>query len=204
MKWKDSLLKVTRSKENYYASLVVDASTAVVFFFYALKLSTDAWATIALFLMGMLLFTFLEYAVHAWLFHLKHPFTAFIEGHAHHHQDPKNYDAMPFIMSAVIALLFVGIFSLVMSRPDAFALVGGLTLGYFNYGIMHHLMHRKTFKSNYLHYLQLFHAVHHKNPKVNNGVTTDIWDRVFGTYQRWCDDDPLEEEYSEGHSLHVA
>ena len=204
MTWKNRLLKMTQSKENYYASLIVDASTAAVFFFYALTLSTDAWATIALFLMGVLLFTFLEYAVHAWLFHLKHPFKVFIEGHAHHHQDPKNYDAMPFFMSAVIGLLFVGIFSLVMSRPDAFALVGGLTLGYFNYGIMHHLMHRKTFKNNYLHYLQVFHAVHHKNPKVNNGVTTDIWDRVFGTYQRWCDDKPLEEEYSEGHPLHVA
>ena len=204
MNFKNSLLKMTRSKENYYASLVVDASTATVFFFYALKLSTDAWATLSLFLMGVLFFTFLEYAVHAWLFHLKHPFKIFIEGHAHHHQDPKNYDAMPFFMSAVIASLFAGILSLVMTWPDALAVVGGLTLGYFNYGIMHHLMHRRTFKNSYLHYLQLFHAIHHKNPKVNNGVTTDIWDRVFGTYQRWCDDKPLEEEYSQGHSLHVA
>ncbi len=204
MDTKKTILKLTQTKENYYASLVVDGMTAIVFLFYALTLSEDAWATLALFLIGVFFFTFLEYAVHAWLFHLKHPFKVFIDGHAHHHQNPKSYDAMPFFMSAVIALLFVGLFSLIMRQADAFALVGGLALGYFHYGILHHMMHRKRFKNNYLHYLQIFHAVHHKNPKMNNGVTTDIWDRVFGTYQRWCDDEVLEKEYSKGESLHVS
>jgi len=141
-------------------------------------------------LWGCCFFTFLEYAVHAWLFHKKHPLTAFKEGHAHHHQDPfGSHDAMPFFMSAVIALFFVWVFHFLMPTADAYAIVGGLTLGYFNYGIMHHIMHRREFRSPYWRYMQEFHFIHHKEPLKNNGVTTDIWDRVFDTYVTWDDKD---------------
>jgi len=160
---KDLILKITSNKWNYYLSLVSDFLTAMVFLGLSIHYSTDLWSSISLFVVGAIFFTFLEYAVHAWLFHKDHPLKVFIEGHAHHHQNP-----------------FSG---------DAFAIVGGLTLGYFNYGIMHHIMHRREFLSNYWKYMQEFHFVHHKKPLLNHGVTTDIWDRVFGTYYQWNEED---------------
>ena len=184
-KLKEVILTLTQSKTNYYLSLITDGLTALTFLFLSIYYSTDFWASIALFLLGALFFTFLEYAVHAWLFHKNHPLKVFIEGHAHHHQNPFSYDAMPFFMSAVIATFFAWVLHFIMPLPDAIAFVGGLTLGYFNYGIMHHIMHRVEFEDGYWRYMQEFHFIHHKRPKMNHGVTTDIWDRVFGTYYQW-------------------
>ncbi|WP_456470590.1 sterol desaturase family protein [Caminibacter sp.] len=186
---KDLILKITASKWNYYLSLATDFLTAVVFLVLSIYYSKDIWASIAFFVVGAIFFTFLEYAVHAWLFHKDHPLKVFIEGHAHHHQNPFSYDAMPFFMSAVIAAFFAWLFHFFMPLPDALALVGGMALGYFNYGIMHHIMHRREFKSKYWRYMQEFHFVHHKKPLLNHGITTDIWDRVFGTYYQWTDED---------------
>jgi sterol desaturase/sphingolipid hydroxylase (fatty acid hydroxylase superfamily) len=186
---KDLILKVTSSKWNYYLSLATDFLTAIVFLVLSIYYSTDIWASIALFVVGVIAFTFLEYAVHAWLFHKNHPFKVFIEGHAHHHQNPFSYDAMPFFMSALIGAIFVWIFHFFMPLHDAFAFIGGMALGYFNYGIMHHIMHRREFSSKYWRYMQEFHFVHHKKPKLNHGITTDIWDRVFGTYYQWSEED---------------
>jgi len=186
---KELILKMTASKWNYYLSLATDFLTAVVLLILSIYYSTDIWASIAFFIVGVLFFTFLEYAVHAWLFHKDHPLKVFIEGHAHHHQNPFSYDAMPFFMSALIAAVFVWIFHFIMPLPDAMALVGGMALGYFNYGIMHHIMHRREFKSKYWRYMQEFHFVHHKKPLLNHGITTDIWDRVFGTYYQWSEED---------------
>ena len=186
---KDFILKITASKWNYYLSLVTDALTALVFLVLSIIYTKDIWASIAFFIVGVLFFTFLEYAVHAWLFHKNHPLKVFIEGHAHHHQNPFSYDAMPFFMSALIATFFAWILHFIMPLADALAFVGGMALGYFNYGIMHHIMHRREFSSKYWRYMQEFHFVHHKKPLLNHGITTDIWDRVFGTYYQWSEED---------------
>ena len=186
---KDFILKITSSKWNYYLSLFTDGLTALVFLVLSIIYTNDIWASLAFFVVGALFFTFLEYAVHAWLFHENHPLKVFIEGHAHHHQNPFSYDAMPFFMSALIATIFAWLLHFIMPLPDALAFVGGMALGYFNYGIMHHIMHRREFKSNYWRYMQEFHFVHHKKPKLNHGITTDIWDRVFGTYYQWSEED---------------
>ncbi len=186
---KDFILKITASKWNYYLSLATDFLTAVVFLVLSIYYSTDIWASLAFFIVGVIFFTFLEYAVHAWLFHEDHPLKVFIEGHAHHHQNPFSYDAMPFFMSALIATVFAWLLHFIMPTGDALALVGGMALGYFNYGIMHHIMHRREFSSKYWRYMQEFHFVHHKKPKLNHGITTDIWDRIFGTYYQWNEED---------------
>jgi len=187
----DLILKMTASKWNYYLSLATDCLTGIIFLVLAVYYSQDVWGSVALFIVGVIFFTFLEYAVHAWLFHeINSKATkVFKEGHAHHHQNPFSYDAMPFFMSALIASIFTWIFHFFMPLGDAFAIVGGMALGYFNYGIMHHIMHRREFASKYWRYMQEFHFVHHKKPLLNHGITTDIWDRIFGTYYQWNEDD---------------
>ncbi|MDX1808138.1 MAG: sterol desaturase family protein [Sulfurospirillaceae bacterium] len=186
---KDFILKITAAKWNYYFSLVTDGMTGLVFLILSFHFSEDLWSSIALFVVGVVCFTFIEYAVHAWLFHKNHFLKVFIEGHAHHHQNPFSYDAMPFFVSALMGLLAVELLSHVMPHRDAFAFIGGLAMGYFNYGLTHHIMHRKEFSSPYYKYLQKFHFVHHKKPKMNHGITTDIFDRIFGTYYQWSEED---------------
>jgi sterol desaturase/sphingolipid hydroxylase (fatty acid hydroxylase superfamily) len=162
---------------------------AVVFLGISLYYSEDVFASIALFAFGILFFTFIEYAVHAWLFHKSHFAKVFIEGHANHHKNPFSYDAMPFFLPVLIFYGFVLLLSIVIPQSDAFAILAGMSFGYFSYGIMHHVMHRREFKSPYWKYMQEFHFIHHKKPLLNNGITTDIWDRIFDTYYNWDEKD---------------
>ena len=183
MNLKNLILKFSQTKLNYYLGLDTDFLTAILFLTLSIiYFNGSILKVVFVFISGVIFFTFLEYAIHAWLFHKKHFLKIFIEGHAHHHQDPFSYDAMPFFMSFVVASILAYILNLFISPEYSFAFVGGLTLGYFNYGILHHLMHRMEFKNKYLKHMQEFHFVHHKKPKMNHGVTTDIWDKIFGTY----------------------
>ncbi len=186
---KNLILKFTQTKINYYLSLITDFLTGFVFFILAIYYSHDILLTILLFILGVLSFTFIEYAVYAWLFHENHKLKIFIEGHANHHKNPFGYDAMPFFVSFVVGLIFVYILHFIMPIEYSFAIVGGIALGYFNYGIMHHIMHRTEFKNRYWRYMQEFHFVHHKKPKFNHGITTDFWDKVFHTYYKWNEKD---------------
>jgi sterol desaturase/sphingolipid hydroxylase (fatty acid hydroxylase superfamily) len=57
-------------------------------------------------------------------------------------------------------------------------------IGYWWYGIVHHVIHHRANKSapGYFNDLRTWHMRHHYSPKEGNfGVTTPVWDHVFGT-----------------------
>jgi sterol desaturase/sphingolipid hydroxylase (fatty acid hydroxylase superfamily) len=60
---------------------------------------------------------------------------------------------------------------------------GGLALGYLAYVAVHYGTHHAHFApGSYLSRLKRRHAIHHHSGTEGNfGVTTAIWDRVFGT-----------------------
>jgi 4-hydroxysphinganine ceramide fatty acyl 2-hydroxylase len=69
-----------------------------------------------------------------------------------------------------------------------FKLADGLTVGvmagYWWYGVVHHVVHHHANSSSpsYFNDLRAWHMRHHYSPKRGNfGVTTPIWDYVFGT-----------------------
>ena len=60
----------------------------------------------------------------------------------------------------------------------------GVMLGYWWYGVVHHVIHHWANGSSpsYFNDLRAWHMRHHYSPKSGNfGVTTSVWDRVFGT-----------------------
>jgi sterol desaturase/sphingolipid hydroxylase (fatty acid hydroxylase superfamily) len=57
-------------------------------------------------------------------------------------------------------------------------------LGYWWYGVVHHVIHHhsNTSSPSYFNALRAWHMRHHYSPKSGNfGVTTSLWDHVFGT-----------------------
>jgi sterol desaturase/sphingolipid hydroxylase (fatty acid hydroxylase superfamily) len=63
----------------------------------------------------------------------------------------------------------------------------GVMAGYVYYGLVHHLIHHRRggASAGYLQGLRASHLRHHYSPQEGNfGVTTGIWDRVFGTVIR--------------------
>ncbi len=72
----------------------------------------------------------------------------------------------------------------VLHRFDfASGITAGLMLGYVWYGGVHHVLHHwRVRPGSYLYRLKRRHALHHyARHSCNFGVTTQFWDRVFGT-----------------------
>jgi 4-hydroxysphinganine ceramide fatty acyl 2-hydroxylase len=144
-------------------------------------------SAIGLFLLGWFMFTFLEYMAHRYLFHMdtdteikKNIQYTF---HGNHHDYPKDKDrlAMPPIMSLFIASLFFFIFKLIFGT-FVFGIVSGLLFGYAIYLFVHYAVHAYAPPKNFLKTLWIHHSIHHyKNDDKAFGVSSPLWDWVFGT-----------------------
>lgn len=172
------------SKLTYYADFVV--YPVVIVGLAAGGLTRANWqnctewlcATVA----GFMLWTLLEYVLHRSVLHKK---TYFAPMHGEHHAAPLAYIGTPawvsvFVLSACVLLpvwWWVG-FNI------ADGLTVGMMLGYWWYGIVHHVIHHHANSSSpsYFNDLRAWHMRHHYSPKSGNfGVTTSLWDHVFGT-----------------------
>ncbi len=146
-------------------------------------------AYLLLFAAGWLTWTFTEYWVHRYVYHVKtdKPWLLKIQhlGHGIHHQYPKDPTrlAMPPVPALILISLFYLIFWLIM-RGYAMGFFPGFLFGYVLYISLHYAEHRyKTPAFGPLKRLWKFHVLHHyKYPETKAfGVSTLLWDRVFGT-----------------------
>lgn len=151
--------------------------------------STTIGAGTALLLMvvGFLAFTFVEYLMHRFLYHME-PDTKVKDKlqysmHGVHHDYPKDKDrlAMPPFISFLYAVILYFVFDLMMGEY-AFYFLPGFLIGYAAYLGVHYIVHAYQPPKNFLKVLWVNHAIHHyKDPDVAFGVSTPIWDYVFGT-----------------------
>ncbi|MGB6353208.1 MAG: sterol desaturase family protein [Steroidobacteraceae bacterium] len=131
---------------------------------------------------GFVIWTLLEYVLHRSVLHKK---TYFAPLHGEHHAAPLAFIGTPAWISVSvlgIAFLVPGWFWLGFSVADG--LTVGVMLGYWWYGVVHHVVHHRanTASPSYFNNLRAWHMRHHYSPKSGNfGVTTSFWDHVFGT-----------------------
>jgi dihydroceramide fatty acyl 2-hydroxylase len=169
---------------------------AVVFFVVRSVLTLPegaSWLQIpAGMLIGVLIWTLTEYVMHRFVFHFhaKSPGLQkiFFMFHGVHHYQPqcKTRLVMPPVVSIPLAV-FYGIFYLMVDRlfgapswvPPLFA---GFILGYLVYDMIHYATHHFPMRSGYLKFLKRYHMQHHyKTPSERFGVSSPLWDKVFGT-----------------------
>ena len=145
------------------------------------------------FLLGIFFWTFAEYTLHRFLFHYT-PKTPreeriFFLFHGIHHAQPqvKTRLVMPFPVSIPMAALLYGLVYLVVAVllgiPQWVApLMSGFLIGYLAYDLTHYATHHFPMRSGIAKYLKRHHMQHHyKDPKTRYGVSSPIWDWVFGT-----------------------
>ncbi len=145
------------------------------------------------FMLGLFLWTFAEYSLHRFLFHHK-PISPrqeriFFLFHGIHHAQPqvKTRLVMPFPVSIPMALVFVGLFYLILGvllrAPQWVApLTAGFLVGYLVYDLTHYATHHFPMRGGYAKYLKRYHMQHHyKDPNTRFGVSSPIWDWVFQT-----------------------
>lgn len=144
-------------------------------------------AVMSAFLLGLLLFTFVEYIAHKHLFHMETdtPFKANIQYKFHgvHHEFPKDKGrlAMPPLVSIVLATVLFFLFRLVMGNA-VFGFLPGFLVGYAAYLFVHYAVHAFRPPNNFLKVLWVNHGIHHyKAPDKAFGVSSPLWDYVFRT-----------------------
>ena len=135
---------------------------------------------------GILFWTFLEYIIHRFLGHQNKAKHIIRQEHKRHHAEWDYF--VPMHKKLILAAVFLGISTLIMSIFFTFSIALffsiGLTGMYLIYESAHKLFHAKEPIIGYGLKMRKHHFYHHfGNPKLNHGVTTAFWDRVFGTYQ---------------------
>ena len=140
----------------------------------------QAMQMLVLFLAGGLAWSFFEYVIHRFGFHhvpLLKPM------HMAHHDDPRGLTGTPTIVTvaAIYVLAYAPVAVLAGDTPAA-AWTAGIMAGYLVYVSVHYVVHHLgSGGSATLRRLIRLHAQHHHDDKHNFGVTSDFWDRVFGT-----------------------
>lgn len=144
-------------------------------------------ATAGLFVLGVLIWTLVEYVMHRCLFHYE-PKTRlgkrlhFLVHGAHHDypQDAARLVAPPAFslpVAGVFYLLFFPIFGRLTPAPFA-----GFLFGYLCYDMIHYATHHFAMKRGVALWLKQYHLRHHyKDDARGYGVSNPLWDYVFGT-----------------------
>lgn len=143
--------------------------------------------SILLFVVGLLAFSWVEYMVHRYIFHMP-TYTQFREKmqytmHGVHHEFPKDKDrlAMPPILSITISTALLFLFRMVLGDL-VFAFLPGFLVGYALYLAIHYMVHAYQPPNNFLKHLWINHSVHHYREDAGvYGVSSPLWDYIYGT-----------------------
>jgi sterol desaturase/sphingolipid hydroxylase (fatty acid hydroxylase superfamily) len=184
--------------DNKWLDMLTRTHIAVpvgLFFLYAAGLiiwtkkttTLGNWRIAGLFLLGWFVFTFIEYMVHRYVYHMeagsergkKISYTM----HGIHHDFPKDKQrlAMPPLMSVIIGTLLLFIFKLALDQYS-FSFLAGFMVGYASYLLVHYAVHIFRPPGNAFKALWTNHAIHHYgDDHILFGVSSPIWDYVFGT-----------------------
>lgn len=142
--------------------------------------------------LGVLGWTLLEYGLHRFVFHFEPKANSPVQEdlsfliHGIHHDYPWDADrlVMPPTVSFLIALLLWYPSKLVFGG-NHYAFFAGLIGGYVWYDLMHYYVHHAVPRSAFGKWMRKYHLVHHfATPNVRYGITTPLWDLVFGTYPK--------------------
>ena len=148
-------------------------------------------AIFILFLFGFLSWGLVEYVLHRFVFHLDAASmfgrNFFYAAHLTHHENPKATDYL--FANLQISLPIASAYWLVAwaalgTWRVASYLVIGLVAGYFCYESLHFLAHHGRSRLPLLRYLKKYHLLHHyRTPDLRFGVTSPVFDLLFGTFR---------------------
>jgi len=157
------------------------------------------------FLFGLAFWTLAEYVLHRWIFHFE-PKSSWGKRihfifHGIHHDYPKDRLrlVMPLSASIPMAAIIYGIFYLFFGPYTLAAFFAGFLLGYLIYDESHYAMHHANFKSGLFKRIKDHHMLHHyADPEKGFGVSSGIWDVIFGSGFLKKPKEPLEKEENRG------
>jgi sterol desaturase/sphingolipid hydroxylase (fatty acid hydroxylase superfamily) len=175
--------KLVYKADFAFYTLAISALTAYLTLF---SVSNDLSGNILLMFtsaLGLFSWSLIEYLLHRFVLHGVQPFKRW---HLEHHARPTALIGAPTLLSSglIFSFVFLPAWAL-MSLQNAAALTLGILVGYLAYGAVHHGVHHWRASSLWLKKRKLWHALHHHPSNAQTpgryGVTTSLWDHVFGT-----------------------
>ena len=135
----------------------------------------------------MFCWNLVEYILHRFLFHMisesERAQRIIYVMHGNHHHYPRDRQRlfMPPVPSIILSSAIFGIQYLVLGNY-AFLFFPGFLFGYLLYGSMHYAIHAWNPPFKWMKPLWRNHHLHHyKDDHKGFGVSSTIWDHVFGT-----------------------
>jgi sterol desaturase/sphingolipid hydroxylase (fatty acid hydroxylase superfamily) len=130
------------------------------------------------FVLGVLAWTLAEYAIHRGFGHRAGARNAFSREHLKHHAT-----VTYFAPSWKKALTAVGAFAILAVLVGTWFALGFAAM-YSTYELVHRRLHTHAAVNRYGRWARRHHFYHHfSRPRLNHGVTTPLWDWVFGTLE---------------------
>ncbi len=174
---------MTNGKLGYYADFIIYAVVLVALVVLTPRGSrSDQLIWLGAAAAGAASWTLIEYVMHRFVFHRMPLIT---DLHHAHHASPRAYLGTPTWLSLLILglLFFLPLWRL-FTLNIAFGAISGLIAGWLWYGIVHHVIHyrRPRRLAIALKAASHRHLRHHGAAYGNFGVTTPVWDHVFGTH----------------------
>jgi len=183
------LERLSRTHISVPISIYLVTSTFLGWYAFTHTDMTPGWIAF-LFFAGILVFTLAEYGAHRGVFHMETDtaIKAKIQYtfHGIHHEYPKDKTrlAMPPAAAVLIGGTLFAVTFLLMGEA-AYAFFPGFLVGYSGYLFTHFILHAYAPPKNFFKWLWINHAVHHyKSDEKNYGVSSPLWDYVFGTYMK--------------------
>ncbi|MDX1650831.1 MAG: sterol desaturase family protein [Myxococcota bacterium] len=135
-------------------------------------------------LAGALLWTLAEYGLHRFVFHEMPGDALGAREHRMHHADPSWFApwtqkalAALAVTAAILPLAWLG-----LGRAAGLAFTGGFVAMYLAYEVLHRRVHTHPPRGPYGRWRRWNHLAHHfTDPRRAHGVTSPLWDHVFGT-----------------------
>lgn len=182
----DFLEKLTKTHPLVIWGMYIPVIGYMLYYSYAgLNFSLSKVALI--FISGILFWSLFEYIAHRFLFHMvsdsprMQKFSYILHGNHHHYPRDRQRLFMPPVPSVIIASVVFGIMYLIM-RQNTFMFFPGFIFGYLMYGTMHYAIHAWNPPFKWMKPLWRNHHLHHyKNEHNGYGVSSTVWDHVFGT-----------------------
>ncbi len=147
------------------------------------------WEAVPIFFFAMFFWTFAEYVLHRFLFHMEFYFkndtlikiSRTIHGVHHEYPHDKERLFMPPVPSLILATILFSFFYLLFGKY-VYIFFPGFVFGYLLYATTHYLTHTIKHPPKPFRKLWQHHLLHHyKYPDKAFGVSNRFWDKVFNT-----------------------
>jgi sterol desaturase/sphingolipid hydroxylase (fatty acid hydroxylase superfamily) len=140
--------------------------------------------------LGFVVWTLTEYLLHRFIFHFPAE-SAFAKRfmfiiHGLHHDDPNDPTrlVMPPFAGIVIGIVLFTLFRVLLGSTFVLPFFGAFLIGYLCYDYTHFAIHHFSPRTDFGRYVKQNHMNHHYvNHSSKWGVSSPIWDFVFGTFE---------------------